>query len=165
MNAFKSGYGTVLYFEDSEVVEELQEKFALYKENFPIWSQQSSGMLQFAIWTALEIEGFGATLQHYNPLIDEEVRKEWGVPENWKLIAQMPFGKPVVPAGEKEYQPLENRVKFINNVGTSGELFIPTNYYLNQSGFATYKKVNRDTTCSPFISSKDFLIGIFHLIF
>ncbi|CKH73330.1 nitroreductase family protein [Streptococcus pneumoniae] len=77
MNAFKSGYGTVLYFEDSEVVEELQEKFALYKENFPIWSQQSSGMLQFAIWTALEIEGFGATLQHYNPLIDEEVRKEW----------------------------------------------------------------------------------------
>ena len=42
MNAFKSGYGTVLYFEDSEVVEELQEKFALYKENFPIWSQQSS---------------------------------------------------------------------------------------------------------------------------
>ena len=58
MNAFKSGYGTVLYFEDSEVVEELQEKFALYKENFPIWSQQSSGMLQFAIWTALEIEGF-----------------------------------------------------------------------------------------------------------
>ncbi len=75
MNAFKSGYGTVLYFEDSEVVEQLQEKFALYKENFPIWSQQSSGMLQFAIWTALEIEGFGATLQHYNPLIDEEVKR------------------------------------------------------------------------------------------
>ena len=79
MNAFKSGYGTVLYFEDNQVVEELQENFALYKDNFPIWSQQSSGMLQFAIWTALEIEGFGATLQHYNPLIDEEVRKEWEV--------------------------------------------------------------------------------------
>ena len=75
MNAFKSGYGTVLYFEDSEVVEGLQANFALYKDNFPTWSQQSSGMLQFAIWTALEIEGFGATLQHYNPLIDEEVRK------------------------------------------------------------------------------------------
>jgi len=68
-------------------------------------------MLQFAIWTALEIEGFGATLQHYNPLIDEKVRKEWDVPENWKLTAQMPFGKPVVLAGEKEFQPLENRVK------------------------------------------------------
>ncbi|MGR4029005.1 nitroreductase family protein, partial [Bacillus sp. ZZQ-131] len=92
-------------------VEGLQANFALYKDNFPTWSQQSSGMLQFAIWTALEIEGFGATLQHYNPLIDEEVRKEWDVPENWKLTAQMPFGKPVVQAGEKEFQPLENRVK------------------------------------------------------
>ncbi|MDZ5609194.1 nitroreductase family protein [Bacillus pseudomycoides] len=112
MNAFKSGYGTVLYFEDSKVVEDLQEKFALYKDNFPTWSQQSSGMLQFAIWTALEIEGFGATLQHYNPLIDDEVKKEWDVPDTWKLIAQMPFGKPVAPAGEKEFQPLETRVKF-----------------------------------------------------
>lgn len=37
MNTFKSGYGTVVYFEDSEVVEELQKKFALYKENFPTW--------------------------------------------------------------------------------------------------------------------------------
>ncbi|CJI81704.1 nitroreductase family protein [Streptococcus pneumoniae] len=45
MNAFKSGYGTVLYFEDSEVVESLQANFALYKDNFPTWSQQSSGML------------------------------------------------------------------------------------------------------------------------
>ncbi|EMA6344077.1 nitroreductase family protein [Bacillus cytotoxicus] len=112
MNAFKSGYGTVLFFEDSKVVEGLQEQFALYKDNFPKWSEQSSGMLQFAIWTALEIEGFGATLQHYNPLIDDEVKKEWNVPGSWKLIAQMPFGKPVAPAGEKEFQPLENRVKF-----------------------------------------------------
>ncbi|PFW90402.1 nitroreductase [Bacillus pseudomycoides] len=112
MNAFKSGYGTVLYFEDRKVIEDLQEKFALYKDNFPTWSQQSSGMLQFVIWTALEIEGFGATLQHYNPLIDEEVRKEWDIPETWKLIAQMPFGKPVARAGEKEFQPLETRVKF-----------------------------------------------------
>ena len=28
----------------------------------------------------------------------------------------MPFGKPVVQAGEKEFQSLENRVKFINNL-------------------------------------------------
>ncbi|QQA18949.1 nitroreductase family protein (plasmid) [Bacillus cereus] len=111
MNGFKSGYGTVLFFEDSKIVEELQEKFALYKDNFPKWSEQSSGMLQFAVWTSLEIEGFGATLQHYNPIIDDEVKKEWNVPESWKLIAQMPFGKPVAPAGEKEFQPLETRVK------------------------------------------------------
>ncbi|SCM01631.1 Protein of unknown function [Bacillus cytotoxicus] len=30
MNACKSGYGTVLFFEDSKVVEGLQEQFASY---------------------------------------------------------------------------------------------------------------------------------------
>lgn len=111
INSFKAGYGTVLFFEDQDVVKGLQEQMELYKDNFPIWSEQASGMLQYVVWTALEVEGLGATLQHYNPLIDEEVRKKWGVPENWLLRGQMPFGKPEGPAGEKEYQPLEERVK------------------------------------------------------
>ena len=35
---------------------------------------------------------FGASLQHYNPLIDEAVAKQWHINPNWKLIAEMPFG-------------------------------------------------------------------------
>ncbi|MGE7762996.1 nitroreductase family protein [Peribacillus sp. NPDC097895] len=112
MDSFKAGYGTVLFFEDESVVKSLQEQFATYADNFPIWSQQTSGMHQLVVWTALEGEGLGATLQHYNPLIDDEVKKEWDVPSNWKLIAQMPFGQPTAPAGEKEFQPLEDRIKF-----------------------------------------------------
>jgi predicted oxidoreductase (fatty acid repression mutant protein) len=111
INSFKSGYGTVLFFEDNSVVESLQQQFALYKDNFPIWSQQSSGMHQFVVWTALEIDGFGASLQHYNEIIENDVKKEWNVPENWKLIGQMPFGKPTAEPNEKEFQPLENRIK------------------------------------------------------
>jgi hypothetical protein len=111
MNAFRSGYGTVLFFEDTSVIEKFQQDFALYKDNFPIWSQQSSGMLQYVVWTALELEGLGASLQHYNPLIDDDVRKEWNVPSSWKLLAQMPFGKPTAPPGEKLFQPLEERIK------------------------------------------------------
>ena len=84
-----------------------------YKDNFPIWSQQASGMHQFVIWTSLEIEGFGASLQHYNELIEEDVKKEWDIPNNWKLIAQMPFGKPVIDPDEKQYKPLEERIKII----------------------------------------------------
>ncbi|MHB9938247.1 nitroreductase [Clostridium sporogenes] len=113
INSFANGYGTVLYFEDMSVVEDLQKQFALYKDNFPIWSQQSSGMHQFVIWTSLEIEGFGASLQHYNELIEEDVKKEWDIPNNWKLIAQMPFGKPVVNPDEKQYKPLEERIRII----------------------------------------------------
>jgi predicted oxidoreductase (fatty acid repression mutant protein) len=111
INSFLSGYGTVLFFEDNSIIESLQEKFAIYKDNFPVWSSQSSGMHQYVIWTALEIEGFGASLQHYNELIEAEVKKEWNIPNNWKLIAQMPFGKPVVEPDEKQFQPLEQRIK------------------------------------------------------
>lgn len=111
IGGFQSGYGTVLFFEDYKVVESMQANYAAYQDRFPIWSHQSSGMLQYVIWTALEIEGLGASLQHYNPLIDEKVKAEWKIPESWQLIAQMPFGKPTSAPGEKEFQPLEERVK------------------------------------------------------
>ncbi|MNZ89300.1 Nitroreductase family protein [compost metagenome] len=111
LQMFKNGHGTVLFFEDQTVIEGLQEQFALYADNFPIWAQQSNGMLQFVVWTALSEAGLGATLQHYNPLIDEAVSAEWNIPSNWKLIGQLPFGKPVAEPGEKEFAPIENRMK------------------------------------------------------
>jgi predicted oxidoreductase (fatty acid repression mutant protein) len=111
LNAFRSGYGTILYFEDQSTVKEFQEKFMSYKDNFPLWSMQSSGMLQYIVWTSLEANGFGATLQHYNPLIDEDVKASWNIPNSWKLLAEMPFGKPVAQADPKTFFPLEERIK------------------------------------------------------
>ncbi|OGO77724.1 MAG: nitroreductase [Clostridiales bacterium GWB2_37_7] len=111
INALRNGYGTILYFEDQSIIEGLQQQFPLYQENFPIWSHQASGMLQYIIWTELEAEGLGASLHHYNPIIDSEVQKEWDVPSNWKLIAQMPFGAPVAKPNDKQYLPLEDRMK------------------------------------------------------
>ncbi|WP_461826213.1 nitroreductase family protein [Dysgonomonas sp.] len=108
--AFAAGYGTVLFFEDQSVVEGLQNAFPSYSENFPVWSQHTSAMHQFAIWTMLEEAGLGASLQHYNPIIDEAVAKEWNINSKWKLIAQMPFGTPAGEPGSKEFQPLESRV-------------------------------------------------------
>jgi predicted oxidoreductase (fatty acid repression mutant protein) len=109
--AFRSGYGTVLYFEDMDVIGGLQERFPSYRDNFPVWSNHSAGMLQFVVWTALELEGLGASLQHYNPVIDDAVKAEWGIPASWKLLAQMPFGKAIRHQGEKEFKPLEERVR------------------------------------------------------
>ena len=111
INSFRNGYGTVLFFEDNSVIESLQQQFDLYKDNFPVWSKHSSGMHQYVIWTSLEIEGFGASLQHYNELIEAEIKKEWSIPSNWKLIAQMPFGKPTAQPDEKQFQPLGDRIK------------------------------------------------------
>lgn len=108
---FAAGHGTVLYFEDTTVVKKLQNAFPAYQDRFPTWSQHTSAMHQFAVWTMLEDLGLGASLQHYNPLIDEEVRHIWQLPEEWELIAQMPFGTPTGEPGAKEFQDLSERIK------------------------------------------------------
>ncbi|GAA0344608.1 nitroreductase family protein [Morganella psychrotolerans] len=113
-NAFLSGAGTVLFFEDQSVVKGLQEQFALYADNFPVWSEQASGIAQFAVWTALSEENIGASLQHYNPIIDEQVRKAWDLPESWKLRAQLVFGSVAQEAGEKAFMDDESRFKIFN---------------------------------------------------
>jgi len=111
VQGFRAGYGTVLFFEDQTVVEGLQAKFPTYKDNFPLWSLQSSGMLQHIVWTSLELEGLGASLQHYNPLIDSEVKKRWNIPASWRLMSEMPFGTPTAQPSEKTFLPLNDRVK------------------------------------------------------
>uniref|UniRef100_UPI0033406213 nitroreductase family protein n=1 Tax=Diaphorobacter ruginosibacter TaxID=1715720 RepID=UPI0033406213 len=92
MSAFAAGAGSVLFFEDQDVLKGLQEKFPLYADNFPVFSEHSAGMAQFAVWTALADAGIGASLQHYGPLIDAEVASTWGIPASWRMRAQMPFG-------------------------------------------------------------------------
>ena len=101
--SFAAGKGTILFFEDTNVVKALQEQFSLYAENFPIWSDQSTGIAQHAVWVALSEANIGASLQHYNPIIDEEVATTWNIPTNWKLTGQMPFGSIKAPAGEKDF--------------------------------------------------------------
>ncbi|WP_019240493.1 MULTISPECIES: nitroreductase family protein [Bacillus] len=111
MNMFKSGYGTVLFFEDMDVVEGLQKQFPTYADKFPSYSSETGGMVQLLVWAGLEAEGFGATLQHYQPLVDDAVKAEWNIPASWQLAAQLPFGTPTAPAGEKTFAPISDRVK------------------------------------------------------
>jgi predicted oxidoreductase (fatty acid repression mutant protein) len=111
LNGFAAGYGSVLFFEDDAIVERLQKNFPLYAQAFPTYAEHTSAIHQFAIWNLLEEAGFGASLQHYNPLIDEDVKAKWSLPPSWRLIAQMPFGVPTVEPEEKQFEPLETRMK------------------------------------------------------
>lgn len=109
---FGQAKGTILFFEDQDVVKGLQENFPLYAENFPFWSEQSTGIVSINTWTALSAEfGFGANLQHYNPVIDASVAAKYGIPANWKLRGQLNFGAIEAPAGDKEYMADEDRFK------------------------------------------------------
>lgn len=114
MDSFAAGYGTVLFYEDQTVVKELQEKFALYADNFPVWSEHASAIAQFSTWTALAEHNIGASLQHYNPIIDEEVAETFSIPDSWKLRAQLVFGSIESPADDKDFISDEERFKTFN---------------------------------------------------
>ncbi|WP_274570787.1 nitroreductase family protein [Neisseria leonii] len=109
LNMFKAAAGSVLFFEDQDVVKSLQEKFPTYADNFPVWAEHTDAMHQYAVWTTLAAAGIGANLQHYNPLIDAAVAREWQIPATWTLRAQMVFGGIGQAAGEKTFAPLEGR--------------------------------------------------------
>lgn len=117
-----------------DVVKKSQESYPSYAANFPTWADNSQGILQATVWTAFALEGLGASLQHYQPLIDEGVRKEWNLPETWskslflpsglrrigltqcpliELSAQAPFGVPAEgwEAPDKSFAPIDERVK------------------------------------------------------
>lgn len=108
---FRVGAGTVLFFEDKGVVRNMQEAAPLYADKFPIWAHQTSAMHQYIIWTALASIDVGANLQHYNPVIDQRVADAWDIAEDWELNAQMVFGAIEQPAGDKAFQPIDERMK------------------------------------------------------
>lgn len=113
---FKGAYGTVLWLEDEEALSSLAAKQALFGHLVPQWGDHSSGMNQFVAWTALELEGLGCNLQHFNFMeeFSEEVMKTWNLPGTWRLKSQLVFGTPrdgLVRKKARTYAPLEERVK------------------------------------------------------
>ena len=110
IDAFSAAAGTILYYEDQAIVANLEANFPSYAHNFQSWSQQASGMLQHTIWTRLAQYDVGASLQHYNELIESDLRSAFEVPDHWRLIAQMPFGSIIGPPKEKSFGDIESRV-------------------------------------------------------
>ncbi|WP_179395424.1 nitroreductase family protein [Lacticaseibacillus absianus] len=100
--SFKAAYGTILYFTDTAVVHQLEKDFTLYADNFATWAEQAQGSSQLNVWTGLANNQIGASIQHYNPIIDDLVQAAFDIPANWKLRAQMPFGSIEAPAGDKD---------------------------------------------------------------
>ncbi len=111
IQSFAAGAGTVLFYEDQNVVKGLQEQFEAYADNFPIWSEQSTAIAQFAVWNVLAEQGVGASLQHYNPIIDDKINTAFNIPAEWKLRAQLVFGSIEGNAGEKAFIDDSSRFK------------------------------------------------------
>ncbi|KAK2624580.1 hypothetical protein QTJ16_005773 [Diplocarpon rosae] len=101
----------VLFFASRKAITSTQEAYAIYAERFPSWAEQSLAIAQATVWTAFAAEGLGASLQHYNPLINEKVAETWGIDKDWELNAQLVFGAPAAGPGEKTALPVEETFK------------------------------------------------------
>ena len=108
---FRAAAGTVLFFEDRNVIKGLQERFPSYADTFPGSADQAGAMLQYALWTAFATQHIGANLQHYNPLIDSAVAQTWDIPANWHLRAQLVFGGIAAAPAEKALAPTAERLR------------------------------------------------------
>ncbi|MCT3573510.1 nitroreductase family protein [Levilactobacillus brevis] len=109
INNFKAAFGTILFYTETKTAKEFEDNFPLYADNFQDWSEQAQGNAQYSVWTSLAENGLGANLQHYNPLIDDEVRAAFNIPASWRLRAEMDFGSIEAPAGDKEYMADDDR--------------------------------------------------------
>ena len=87
-----AAYGTVLFFEDQFILQNLQKNLPINAEQIPVWSDQSLGMAQYAVWSALAEEGIGSNFNYYNPVIDYKISQYFQINSNWKLQTQLVFG-------------------------------------------------------------------------
>ena len=99
----------MLFLYDEATVKKMQEQFSTYADNFPVWANQANGMLQLAVWSMLRELNVGASLQHYNPVIDARVKEIFDIPENFTGSSDA-VGGIVSEPDKKEKEDIDKRV-------------------------------------------------------
>lgn len=109
IDGFKAGDGTVIFLENQTINQSLRERFPLYASSVDLWADQGQGFVQYGVWLALHELGFGVSLQHYNPLIDDYIYDVLKVERHFKIVGQMPFGHIAGEFTNKTYIDLKQR--------------------------------------------------------
>lgn len=110
IEGFAGGHGTVLLYLDEDAADKFRKNMPMYANNVEPWQLEHMGMLTLSTWLLLCEAGYAATLQHYNPIIDEAVQKRWNVKPSWRLLGQMPFGKAAETPMQRPMVPIEEKV-------------------------------------------------------
>lgn len=111
--SIRNSQGTVLFYKDNSVINKLkgQHYIKSYVDKVDGWIDQEQGMLQLSVWLQLTERGLGANLLHYNPLVDEEVAKQFKINKNWELVGQMTFGTIITPPKDKQQIEISERFR------------------------------------------------------
>lgn len=85
----------VLFWVRGQSIRDAQEQHKAVAHMFEQFGEHQSAMAQILVWTALELEGFGANLQHFAsmPPVEAVIRKFAGVSDDYSLKANMNFGE------------------------------------------------------------------------
>ena len=113
LNTFSQATGTILLLRDLEAVEQMRKEYATYADEMDNWSWQDLGIAMVNIWNSLAEINVGANIQHYNPLIDDEVKATWNIPANYQLVGQMVYGGIVSRPGDKERKSGDELVRVV----------------------------------------------------
>lgn len=73
----------------------MQEKFSKIPISvFEEYAEASNAMHQIALWTAVELDGLGASLQHSHmvPGVEDGLKSTYGLPAEWSIKAELVIG-------------------------------------------------------------------------
>ncbi|KAL4865183.1 hypothetical protein BDV12DRAFT_155056 [Aspergillus spectabilis] len=103
LESHRAAYGSILFWEHTTTNKHAAETHKATAHMFGEWGDHAQGIHQILVWTALELEGVGANLQHMNgiPPVEAAIKKFAGVPEDYKLKAHLNYGDEKAPHPEK----------------------------------------------------------------
>ncbi|KAL7911029.1 Nitroreductase-like protein [Trichoderma velutinum] len=114
--AFRGAHGSVIFWEDTETIKEASMAHKSAAHMFGEWSDHANAMHQILIWSALELEGVGANLQHMNtiPPVEAAFKIFLGIPNEYKLKAHLNYGDEAQPHPDiPQKLPLSKSLKII----------------------------------------------------
>ncbi|KAF3057508.1 Nitroreductase-like protein [Trichoderma afarasin] len=116
--AHKGAYGSVVFWDSGDAIKEAGTKHQSAAHMFPQFADHSTGMAQILVWTALELEGLGANLQHLQaiPPVEAVIKSYLGVPADYTLKAHLNYGDLAQPHPEAvpEKLPLSETLKVVS---------------------------------------------------
>ena len=105
LRSLAKGAGTVLFYELDSLTDEVIESNPKYAGQMRTWAEHGNAMAQYASWLAFYDLGLGANIQHYNPIIDDRVKETFSIPDGYRLVAQMVFGRVTYEGDRKDKVP------------------------------------------------------------
>lgn len=111
LKVFENAYGTILLFKNTNDIEDIKKAYPGFANRQDFWGEQSFGIAAYTIWLTLADLGLGANMQHYDPLLDAAIEKEFKIPKGYVLEAEIVYGDIAINAEAKESKSQEELIK------------------------------------------------------